>query len=178
MNIMNIISFIESPVGILSISIIGSILGTWLYKSCQKLYIKASGKVKNTRFKNRLIKVGEMFCSGYTASYAENKSHFHQLLHVNKFTISLLMDGLRIVIFVSMAIGLLILFQEYFVARAVIIALSSIIIAVQYQKIKFLFQTYQIMYDHVFGDEYKKHMMDGMKQYWGKLTKKEECKGK
>lgn len=171
---MSIAEFIVSPLGIILTGLLSSIIGTGLYRIGERIYKKTNKKVKYKRFIKRLVSAGEMYCSGYTSAYAKAMSPFHQMLHVNKFTISLLMELLRIVIVGFAAVGLLIVFQEFYFARPIIVAVAGIIITVQYQKMKTLFNTYHVMFDHEFGEDYKKHMMDGMEKYWDELTGREK----
>lgn len=42
--------------------------------------------------------------------------------------------------------------------------------AICYKRISKLFETYEMMFDHVFGDDYKKHMMEGIKHQWDSLA--------
>lgn len=168
---MSLTSFIATPLGILCVSIISSIIGTILYKLGERIYNSTNEKIKNRRFKKYLVSTGKMFCNGYTAAYAKYKSSFHQLLHVNMFTINILKGILKIVLVAFAAVGLLFVFQEILFAPPIIIAISSIYIAIQFQSIKSLYNVYQIMFDHEFGDEYKKHMMVGVERYWGAMAK-------
>lgn len=168
---MNITEFITSPWGVVCIGVLSSVLGTVLFKIGVWFYKKTSDKIKRKRFIRLLVLTGEMYCSGYTAAYASCKSTFHQMIHVNDFTIKLIREVLTIMLVSFAAIGLLILFQELVLARPVIIAIGCVVIAVKYQKVKLICKTYNMMFETVFGEEFKKHMMDGMKQHWDKLKK-------
>ena len=167
---MSITSFIATPLGILCVSIFSSIIGTLLYKVGERMYNSTNKKIKDKRFKKYLVSTGKMFCNGYTAAYAKHKSSFHQLLHVNMFTINILKGILRIVLAAFAAVGLLFVFQEILFVLPIIIAFASVYITIQYQSIKSLYDVYQIMFDHEFGDEYKKHMMEGVERYWDSMT--------
>lgn len=131
---MNIKDFINSPWGIVCVGVLSSLIGAGLFKIGEKLYLKAYKKLKHRRFIKRLAFLGEMYCSGFTAGYA-NKSSFHQILHVNKFIINILMEMLKIVIISFAAVGLLIVFQEHFILRPIIVAIVGIVIAIRYQNI-------------------------------------------
>lgn len=171
---MNIAVFFTTPLGLVSVSIISSIVGTILYNIGEKIYVKANKKIKYKRFIKHLVSTGEMFCNGYTAAYAKHKSSFHQILHVNMYTINILKGILNIVLAAFAAIGLLFVFHEILLARPIIIALVSVYIAIQYKKIKYLYNTYQIMFDYEFGDEYNKKMMEGLERYWDSITKENQ----
>ncbi len=121
-----------------------------------------------------MISAGELYCSGYTAAYAKYKSTFHQTLHINRFTIKILMESLRILIVSCAALALLVVLQEFIIVRPIVIAIASIIIAILYQRVKALINSYQLMYDYEFGEEYKKSMKDGMEQHWKELIKKKD----
>ena len=169
---MSVISFIGTPLGIVCVGIVSSIIGTGLYRIGERLYATATKTVKHKRFIKRLVSVGEMFCDGYTAAYAKYKSPFHQMLCVNRYIMNLLMVIIRILIVLFLSLCLLFVFQEFIISKPIIIAVSCVIIAIQYQKAKNLYDTYQIMFDNEFGDEYKKHMMEGVKKHWKELTEK------
>lgn len=171
---MTIKEFLSSPWGIICVGVLSSIIGTCIYKIAEKTFSNAYKKLKYKRFIKRLKDLGEMYCSGYTAGYARCHSSFHQTLCVNKFIINILMEILKIVIVACAAIGLLVVFQEYIISRPIIIALASVIIAIQYQKTKSFVKTYQLMFDTVFGDDYKKHMKESVKGYMDKITGKDE----
>jgi hypothetical protein len=137
------------------------------------VYEKVNKKIRRKRFKKYLVSTGEMFCNGYTAAYAKYKSSFHQILYVNTYIIKILRGILNIVLAAFSAMGLLFIFQEIVLARPMIVALASIYITIQYQKIKFLYKTYQIMFEHEFGKEYNDKMIESVKQYWDSITKRQ-----
>jgi uncharacterized membrane protein YqgA involved in biofilm formation len=168
---MNVAEFITTPVGVVCVSVISSIVGTLIYKMGERIYIIATKKMKHKRFIKYIVSTGEMYCNGYTTAYAKYKSSFHQLLHVNMFTIKILNGILKIMFAAFLAIGLLFLFHEILIARPVIIAVASVYVTIQYQKIRKIYETYKIMFDHEFGDEYNKHMMEGVEKYWDSITK-------
>lgn len=170
---MTIADFITSPWGIICVGVLSSVLGTIIFKLGVWLYKKTSEKIRRKRLIKYLVSSGEMYCSGYTAAYASCKSTFHQMIHVNDYVVNLLREILMITLVSFAAIGLLFLFHEFIISRPIIISIACIIIAIKYQKVKSICKTYSYMFDFVFGEEYKKHMMDGMKQYWDKMTKTE-----
>lgn len=173
---MSIAEFIVSPWGIVCVGILSSIAATFLYKTGEKLYAKASENVKRKRFARRLARLGEIYCSGYTAAYAKHKSSFLQILHINDFVMKLLKVVLVIMLVSFSSIGLLMLFHEIVFARPLIIAIACVIIAIKYQSVKTLCETYQIMVDNEFGEEYEKRMMDGMEHYWDEVIEKNKKK--
>ena len=171
---MNFVEFLGTPLGIITVGVVSSIVGNALYKCAVKLYNKADTKVKHNRFIKRMASMGEMYCSGYTAAYAKYKSTFHQTLLINRFTIKLLMEILIIMIVSFAALALLVVLQEFIIVRPIIIAIASIIIAILYQRVKALINSYQLMYDYEFGEEYKKRMKEGMEKQWKELIEKKE----
>lgn len=170
--------FISSPWGIICVGVLSSIIGSCLFKTVERLYSKAYKKVKYKRFIKHLEDLGEMYCSGFTAGYARYNSPFHQTLYVNKFIINILIEIIKIVIVSFAAIGLLVAFQEYIISRPIIIALASVVIAIQYQKTKTYVKTYQLLFDTVFGDDYKKHLKESLNEYMDKITGKDKKGGK
>lgn len=168
---MRLVFFIESPLGIICVGLFSSVVGSILFKLCEKIYAKANNKVKYKRFIKRLVSAGEVYCSGYTAAYAKYKSSFHQILHVNSFMMSILREVLNIIIVIGAALGLMIALSDYLIARPIIIALAGVIVAVLYQRINRIHNGFKMMYDHEFDEEYNKRMMDGVEKYWAKLTK-------
>lgn len=173
-SIMSVLEFLGTPLGIISVGVVSSIAGNALYKCAVNLYNKADTKVKHKRLIKRMISAGELYCSGYTAAYAKYKSTFHQTLHINRFTIKLLMEILRIILVSFAALAFLVVLQEFIIVRPIIIAIASVLIAILYQRVKALINSYQLMYDNEFGEEYKKRMKEGMEQHWGKMIEKKD----
>ena len=76
------------------------------------------------------------------------------------------------VLFVAITgIAFLVLFQEFVYARPIIIAVTCLFVAFFYKSLKRKLKAYQIMFDHTFGDEYKKHMMEGVEKHWDSIVK-------
>ena len=169
-NTMTLTDFITTPLGVVCVGIVSSIVGAGIYKIGERLYMKAHKQIRYKRFIKSLASIGEMYCNGYTAAYAKHKSHFHQVLHVNHFAIKLIKNCLTIILVCFVAIGLLILFQEIVIIRPIIIAFACVIVAIEYKKVKALYETYQIMFDHEFGEEYEKRMTEGMEGYWDSIV--------
>ena len=170
--IMTLLEFIQSPWGNLCIGVMAGIIGTGVYKIGERLYKKADKTIKHRRFIKKLVSIGEVFGSGYTTSYSRANSVFHQLLHINDYVIRLLKEFLKIIIVAFSAVGLLFVFQEYIFVRPIIIAIACVVISVLLQRVKKIVEIYNIMFDYVYGEEYKKHMMDGVEKYWDELTHK------
>lgn len=173
---MKMIEFIESPLGIVCVGVLSSLLGKYLSELGEKIYSKANRKLKHKKFINYLVFTGEAFSSGYTTSYAQSNSPFHQILYVNKYVIKIILEALRIIVTALSAIALLLIFRKYFISVPIIISIVSIMVTMRFKKIKKLYETYEIMFDFVYGDEYKKHMKEGMVKYWDKITGKESDK--
>ena len=105
------------------------------------------------------------------------KSPFHQMLHIGNHEIGIMVAIAKILIVAIAGVGLLVVFQELIIARPIIIAVTCMLIAFYYKVLKNKLDMYTIMFDYTFGDEYKKHMMEGIEKHWDSIVKKQESKG-
>ena len=167
------VDFLKSPWGNLCIGIASSILGAFLYMLFDELVRKTSKHIKRKRFVKYLVEVGESFNDGYTTAYARIKSPFHQMLHIGNHEIGIMVAIAKVLFAAVTGIAFLVLFQEYVLARPLIIALTCLLVAFFYKSLKRKLKAYQIMFDYVFGDEYKKHMLEGVEKHWDSLVRKD-----
>lgn len=164
--------FLKSPWGNLCIGVLSSILGAFLFMFFDKIAQKTSKHIKRKRLVKYLVMVGESFNDGYTTAYARANSSFHQMLHIGNHEIGVLV-AIAKVLFASIAgTAFLVLFQEYVLARSIIIAVTCLFVAFYYKSLKRKLEAYHIMFDYTFGDEYKKHMMEGVEKHWDSIVKK------
>lgn len=168
-----LVDFLKSPWGNLCIGIASSILGALLYMFFDKLVQKTSIRIKRRRFVKHLVIVGESFNEGYTTAYARIKSPFHQMLHIGNHEIDIMIAIAKVLFAAIAGLAFLVLFQEFIIARSLIIAVTCLFVAFFLKSLNRKLKAYQIMFDYVFGDEYKKHMMEGVERHWGSIVKKE-----
>lgn len=175
---MDIIDFIKSPWGTVCIGVLSSVLGAFLFSLGVKLVVLIDTKKKKKRFIKWLVKTGESFGDGYTTAYARYKSTFHQDLLVGRYQIKLV-SSIAITIGISIAgLFLLVVFQEFIIARLLIVAATCAIITMNIKRVNAIIKSYNMMFDYVFGDEYKTKMMEGIKHHWDSIVQgKEETKG-
>lgn len=168
---MNFIEFVKSPWGTVCLGVLSSIVGALLYALFASLYAYINKRIQKRRIIKGLVKVGESFGDGYTAAYAQYKSTFHQSLLVGNYEIQILLSIAKTIAIALAGIVLLIVFQEIIIARPIIVAITCVLFFVSYGKVKSKIKSFKMMYDHVFGDEYKEKMMEGIKQHWDTLAK-------
>lgn len=167
---MSFVKFISSPLGIICVSVLSSLVGTSIYNHGEKIIHRAGVRYKRKRLIKWLVRSGETYSNGYITAYAQNKSSFHQLLLIGDYIIKIIIEIARILGIVLITIILILLTLKYIVAGPILVAISSIFISFYFQKLKRLIRAYRMMYDYVYGDEYKKHLMEGVHRYWNDIT--------
>lgn len=167
---MNLLEFIKSPWGVVCIGVFSSILGSVLYSLIGHLVNKINKRIKRKLFVKRLVAIGEAFGDGYLTALAQVQSSFHQTLLVSHYEIKITIAVAKTIGVALGGIALLVVFHEYFIARTIIVSITCIIVAICSRRIKKLFKSYEMMFNYVFGDDYKEHMMEGIKHQWDSLT--------
>lgn len=176
---MNLLEFIKSPWGVVCIGVLSSILGSVLYTLIRRLVNVINKRVKRNLFVKRLVAIGKAFEDGYLTALAQNKTSFHQTLLVSHYEIKITIAIAKTLGVALGGIALLVVFHEYLIARTIIVSITCILVAICSKRIKKLLKTYEMMFNHIFGDDYKEHMMEGIKHQWESLTgpkQKEEDK--
>ena len=175
MNYMNILEFITHNIwGIILFNVIcgvfGSILGALLYKAILHKY-------KRGRFIKNLVKIGTYFGSGSRTVYALNKTSFHQILLVGDYLIDIILSLFKLLMCGFVVLILLFLLRAYWISAPIIIGVSGIYFGVEYRRLRDFLKIYHHMFKYVYGDEYFKSEMEGIKHYWDKMTNRESKSG-
>lgn len=173
---MDFIGFIKSPWGTVCLGVLSSIVGAVFYSIFVRLFKLVNKKVKYKRFIKGLVKVGESYGDGYAVGYAKNSSSFHQALLVGKYEIQIAVSIAKTVGIVLAGVILLTVFQEIIIARPIIVALTCISFSIGCKNVKNKIKSYDMMYDIVFGEEYKESMMKGIERHWDSIVKKKDIK--
>lgn len=168
---MNILEFITCNFwGIILFNILcgvaGSIIGTILYKAVLHKY-------KRGRIIKYLVEAGTYFGRGSRTVYALNKTSFHQILLVGDYLINIIMSLFKLLICGIVVLILLILLRVYWISAPIIIGVAGIYCGIVYRRLRDYLKIYHQMFRYVFGEEYFKSEMEGIKQYWDKMTKRE-----
>lgn len=167
---MNLVDFIKSPWGVVCIGVLSSFLGSVLYSLIGRLVNVINTRIKRKLFVKKLVAIGEAFEDGYLTALAQVTSSFHQTLLVSHYVIKITIAVAKTLGVALGGIALLIVFHEFLIARSVIVSITCIIVAICLKRINKLLKTYEMMFNHVFGDDYKEHMMEGIKHQWDSLT--------
>lgn len=168
---MNLVEFVESPWGIVCVGALSSILGAFLYSIIVRLISAINKRIKHKLFVKRLVAIGESFGDGYLTALAQTQSSFHQTLLVSHYEIKITIAIAKALGVALGGVALLVVFHESLLARTVIVSVTCIIVAICCRRINRLLKTYKMMFDYVFGDDYKKHMMEGIKHQWDSLAR-------
>lgn len=145
--------------------IVGSILGTLLYKSLKRWYTKK----KTIKY---LVRYGKHFGSGARTVYAMNRTSFHQVLLVGDYLKEIILSSVKIILYCIAGIALLILLRDYWVASPFIIGITGIFSGMEYNRLRDFIMIYRQMFKYVYGEDYFKSEMEGIKQSWETLKKK------
>ena len=62
-------------------------------------------------------------------------------------------------------------FHEIIFVRPIVVALSCLLIAFYYKELKAKLHVFHLMYDVIFGDDYKQHLMEGIEKEWDNVMK-------
>ena len=167
---MCLVEFVQSPWGVVCVGVLSSVIGSVFYTLVGHLVAIVGKKIKRKRFIRRLVVVGEAFSEGYLTALAQAQSTFHQTLLVSHYEIKITIAIAKTFGFALGGLVLLILFNELLLWKLIIVSVTCLIVAINCKRIKKLFKTYEMMFDYVFGDDYKKHMMEGVKLQWDSMT--------
>lgn len=147
--------------------IIGSVLGSFIYKVVLRKY-------KKGKLKKYLVKAGTYFGGGSRTVYAMNTTSFHQSLLVGDYVIKILLSLSKIGIIGVVTLVLLFVLRAYWISTPIIIGVAGLFCGVEYRRLKDYLKIYDGMFKYVYGDEYFKSEMEGIKQYWDKMTGKKD----
>ena len=147
--------------------IIGSVLGSFLYKAVSRKY-------KKSKLKKHLIKAGTYFGSGSRTVYAMKTSSFHQSILVGDYIIKILLSLFRMGMFGIIALTMLFVLRAYWISTPIIIGIVGTFWGIEYRRLRDYMSIYDEMFKYVYGDEYFKTEMEGIKQYWDKMTGKRD----
>ena len=145
--------------------IIGSVVGALLYKTMLRKY-------KKRRFKRYLIKSGTYFGSGSRTVYAMNKTSFHQALLVGDYLIQILVSIGKLIMSSMVFLALIVILRTFWFSSPIIISVAGFFCGVELRKLRDYLRIYHEMFRYVYGEEYFKSEMEGIKQYWDKTTGK------
>lgn len=167
---MSLVEFIQSPWGIVCVGVLSSVIGSVLYTLIGHLVEFVGKRIKRKRFIRRLVVIGEAFGDGYLTALAQAKSTFHQTLLVSHYEIKITIAIAKTFGFALGGLVLLVLFNDLLLSKLIIVSVTCLIVAINCKRVKNLFKTYEMMFDFVFGDDYKEHMMEGIKKQWETMT--------
>lgn len=147
--------------------IIGSVFGSLLYKALLLKY-------KKGKLRHYLVKAGSYFGSGSRTAYAMKASSFHQSLLVGDYVIKIMLSLFRIGLSGVIALLILLILKAYWIATPIVIGIAGLFCGIESYRLRDYLKIYNEMFSHVYGDEYFKMEMEGIKQYWDKMTGKTE----
>ena len=168
---MDILEFITHNIwGIILFDIVcgvvGSIIGSILYKALLHKY-------KRGRFIKNLVKAGTYFGSGSRTEYALNKTSFHQILLVVDYLLDIILSLFKLLMCGVVVLVLLIILRTYWISAPIIIGVAGIYCGVEYRRLRDYLKIYHQMFKYVYGEEYFKSEMEGIKHFWDKMTNRD-----
>lgn len=166
--------FTKTVWGIIILSVIGGVVGFILCELVRLAFQAFYRKYRRDKYKKYLVKAGTVFGSGCKTQYAIAKGSFHQVLLVGEYLKDIIVIIGRILLYAIIAVGLLIAFRQYWLAFPVIISIASFFISFEYKRLSLCLNVFNEMFKYVYGEEYFKSEMVGIKQYCDSLSKKEK----
>ena len=100
------------------------------------------------------------------------RTPFHQVLLVGDYLKEIIVSAVKIVMYGIIALALLILLRDYWVSSPFVIGITGILCGMEYKRLGDFILIYRQMFEYVYGDEYFKTEMEGIKQHWDTLRKK------
>lgn len=160
----NIVTLIEDFLlknvwGVIIAGIIASILGTFLCYIFRKIVDYLREKLQIRKQKQKTIKYALGFYRGAAAEYSKHSS-YRQILLVGDIIMDALTVGLKIVVYLLIAIIFINMLNDVFL-DLVIIAIVSFMIYPQLSKLKDIRNAYELTYNHIFGKDFTKKCIDG-----------------
>lgn len=146
--------------------VVGSIIGSFLYKAVLHKY-------KRGRFIKNLVKAGTFFGSGSRTVYALNKTSFHQILLVGDYLLDIILSLFKLLMCGIVVVSLLILLRTYWISAPIIIGIAGVYCGIEYRRLRDYLKIYHQMFKYVYGEDYFKSEMEGIKQYWDKMTNRD-----
>ena len=159
----NIVKLIEDFLlknvwGVIIAGVIASILGSFLCYIFRKIVDYLREKLQIRKKKHNTIKYALGFYRGAAAEYSKYSS-YRQILLVGDIIMDALYVGLKIVVYLLIAIIFINLLNDVFLDLT-IIAIVSFMIYPQLSKFKDIRKAYELTYDHIFGKDFTKKCID------------------
>mgnify|MGYP003309401155 FL=1 len=145
--------------GVIIAGVIASILGSFLCYIFRKMVNYIQEKLQIRKKKHNTIKYALGFYRGAAAEYSKYSS-YRQILLVGDIIMDALYVGLKIVVYLLIAIIFINLLNDVFLDLT-IIAIVSFMIYPQLSKFKDIRKAYELTYDHIFGKDFTKKCIDG-----------------
>ena len=160
----NIVKLIEDFLlknvwGVIIAGVIASILGSFLCYIFRKIVDYLREKLQIRKKKHNTIKYALGFYRGSAAEYSKYSS-YRQILLVGDIIMDALYVGLKIVVYLLIAIIFINLLNDVFLDLT-IIAIVSFMIYPQLSKFKEIRKAYELTYGYIFGKDFTKKCIDG-----------------
>lgn len=165
---IDIMEFInENIIGVILFNvffgIIGSVLGSLLYNTMTKKY-------KDGKFKKYLIKLGIFFRGEAAGLFMLYISLLFTKCYLGDYLIQIVLSLGKLIICGIVSVTLLIILRAYWFTSPIIVLIAGLFCGIEYRKLRDFLKLYREMFKYVYGEEYFKTEMDGIKQYWDKTT--------
>jgi len=145
--------------GVIIAGIIASMLGTLSCYLFKKIVDYLRRKFQVRKKKQTVVKYALGFYRGAAAEYSKHSS-YRQILLVGDIIMDALSLGLKIVVYLLIAIIFINMLNDVFLDLA-IIAIVSFMIYPQISKLKDIRKAYELTYNHIFGEDFTKKCIDG-----------------
>lgn len=161
-----LIDFLKNDIrGLFILAVVSSLFAALLYDYLKKLYGQLIELLKRTKKRNLISKTIRSYSEGFTAAYAL-KSTYQQTVLTGHYVLQIIIQLSIILLSTILFVASLILIGQPF--SWLITIFFSIILTLQYRRLKDLRENYLLFMDVIFGDEFKelvkKHALEHVKK--------------
>lgn len=162
----NIIDFLKNDIrGLIILAVVSSLIAALLYDSFKKLYNKLIEYRQSSKKKNLMSKIMKSYSEGFTAAFALDSS-YKQTVLTGHYIIQIIIQTSIVLLLTILFVASLILIGQPF--SWIITMVFSIVLTLQYRRLKELREKFLLFMETIFGEEFKelvkKHAIEHAKK--------------
>lgn len=152
----DIINFLKNDIwGLIILAVVSSLLAALLYDTLKKIYNRLVDYRQDTKKKKLITQSIKYYSEGFTAGYAWN-STYQQSVLTGYYLIRFILQIGAILFSTIIFVASLILIGQPF--SWIITIVFSIVLTLQYRRLREMKEMYSVYMEKVFGDDFKKDL--------------------